>query len=252
MRKNRRSRDNFIYGINPVFEALRAGKRRCREILISSGKNNPRFVEIRRLALDMGVPVVDAPAGEMRGLINGGVHQGVVAKVDSFPFSDVNAMYDVAAGVDGGGVIVALDGITDPQNFGAVIRTAYLLGVSGIIIPTDNSSAVTSTVVKASSGSTEYLDIAEVVNLGREIEDLKRRGFWSICADGNTDDNLYNRNFAGDKIVVVMGAEGRGVRQGIMNKCDFIISIPMKGKISSYNVSSAAAIIISEIMRQKM
>lgn len=241
----------FIYGINPVREVLHSGKRRCFEIIIAKGKEDGRVSSIRKEAGSRGVPVKQVDKSELDRMASGKRHQGVAANVAPFSFSDISEVVDKALSGGKTGFIVVLDGVTDPQNLGAIIRSAYLLGVHGLILPCDNSASITSTVVKAAAGATEYLSISQVTNIVREIEKMKERGFWITGADGSSGDSIYLHDFAKENTVLVLGSEGKGMRRLVKEKCDFLLSVPMRGLVQSYNISAAAAIIMAEIARQR-
>ncbi len=241
----------IISGTHAVLELLRAGKRRCYEIYIAEKRKEKITEEIEQAAQKKGVKVKKVTHEEMAGLSSVEKHQGIAAKCDPFVFSELGDVMGLARAVTNKGLIVVLDGITDPQNLGALIRTAHLCGVNGVILPKDNSAPVSPTVTKASSGATEYLPIVQVTNIASTLKELKDAGFWVAGAAGESAKNVYLFDFTGNNYVLVLGAEGKGIRRLVRENCDFLLSIPMFGKIESYNVSVAGAIFMSEIMRQR-
>ncbi len=245
------SKREIIYGINPVCEALRSGKRRCHVVHIAEGKRDVSLKDLLEEIEKTGVQLSYQKRHEIDSLVEGRKHQGVAAEFESFPYVAAREILDIAAGNKSGALILILDGITDPQNLGSIIRTAHLMGVDGVMIPQDKSAEITPTVVKASAGATEYMPVAKITNVVREMEHIKKLGYWIGGASGGEGESLYLHEFKGENTVVVLGSEGSGMRRLVREKCDYLISIPMVGKIDSYNASVAAAIIISEISRQR-
>ena len=243
-------KNEFIFGINPVLEVLRSKKRKCHEIFISDSKKQNALQEIYNLSKSFGVKISNVDKQKISEIAHDPKHQGVAARVDGYPFSSVQEILGSPSEGQGNFIII-LDGISDPHNLGAIIRTAHLLGADGIIIPKDNACDITATVVKSSAGATEYLKIAQVVNLAREIDTLKDSGLWVGGAAGEGADDLYSHDFTNENTVLVIGSEGTGLRQLIRKKCDFLLKIPMKGSIDSFNASVAAALIMGEVARQR-
>lgn len=241
----------IISGKHAVLELLRAGKRRCYEVYIAETKKEKIVEEIEEAAKKNRVKVKHVTLEEIAALSSIEKHQGVAARCDSFAFSPLEEIVRAAKASEGKGLVVVLDGITDPQNLGALIRTAHLCGVNGVILPKDNSAPVSPTVTKASSGAIEYLPIVQVTNIASSLKELKENGFWIVGAVGESDRNVYLFDFTGNNYVLVLGAEGKGIRRLVRENCDFLLSIPMVGRIESYNVSVAGAIFMSEIMRQR-
>lgn len=240
----------IIIGKHAVLELLRAKKRRCYEIYIAEGRKEKIVVQIEEAAKKNRVPVKFVSSDEIASLSTIEKHQGVAAKCDPFVFSTLEEIIGAAKRSDNKGLLVVLDGIMDPQNLGSLIRTAHLCGVHGMILPKDNSAPVSPAATKASSGASEYLPIVQVTNIASTLKELKGSGFWVVGAAGESVQNVYLFDFTGNNYVLVLGAEGRGIRRLVREKCDFLLSIPMVGKIESYNVSVAGAIFMSEIMRQ--
>jgi len=177
------------------------------------------------------------------------VHQGVVAVCRAHRYATVEEVIDHRHKKSKYDLIVLLDNITDPQNLGSIIRTAHCCGVNGVIIPENRAASITSSVSKASAGAVHYLPTAMVVNLANTIDDLKERGFWIYGADASAPMDIRAPDYEGN-IALVMGSEGRGIRPLVRKKCDFLISIPMRGQVASLNVSVAAGVILFEILRK--
>ncbi len=223
-----------LYGFNPVIEALDAGSREFKEIIIS----RERYDEI--LIRAKGIPIVKASSRDLERISGARSHQGVVARVSPYAYSDLE---DAASS----GVILIADTLEDPQNLGSMVRSAYALAGSGIVIAERRSASITPAVVKASAGATEHAKIARVKNLARAIETLKQWGFWLVGMEVNADIPLY-RVPALEKVAIVMGGEATGIRPSIMKKLDMVASVPMKQGFNSLNVSHSAAIALYELV----
>ncbi len=245
------AKTEIIYGVRPVAEALRSGRRALMEIILAAGRGTPEVQAIADEAAARGLAVRQVPRDEIGRLTEAKTHQGVLARVAPYPYVSVEAMQAQQEGGRGTGLVLVLDGITDPQNVGALIRTASLMGVEGVVLPRDNAASITPTVVKASAGATEHMKIAQVTNIVHVIEDLKKKEYWIAGASGSGEKNIYQHDFKGYSIVLVLGSEGKGLRRLVQKKCDFLLSIPMTGNISSYNVSVAGALILGEVVRQR-
>ena len=241
--------DNIIFGINPVSEKLNGSASDILEILVSDGYERSALRQITKSAAQYGLRVVPVAPNVLDGLAGGQRHQGVVAKVAEYsylPFSEL--LQQVSTG-SGAHTVLILDGLTDPRNFGALLRTAEAVGVKHIIIPKDRSVDVTPIVVKASAGAAHHLSVAKVTNLRRAIADLKENGYWLAGLDGASQESIYQRTYP-DRLAIVLGSEGKGMRPLILRECDFLVAIPMLGKISSLNVSVAGAVFLYELLRQ--
>lgn len=217
-------------------EALRAGRPLDR-ILIAKGAGGARIQELVDLARDAGTPVRFEDRGSLQRVAGSAAHQGVVALGAEFHYSD----YDKIA--DTGQMVVVLDGVEDPHNLGAIIRTAHAAGAAAILIPERRAAGLTETVAKAAAGALEHLPVARVTNINRTLENLKKRGYWIYGVDERGAED-YNRVKWNEPAAIVLGAEGKGLHQQVRDGCDVLIRIPMSGKISSLNVSVAAGIIL--------
>jgi 23S rRNA (guanosine2251-2'-O)-methyltransferase len=234
----------IIYGLNPVLEALRAG--RARRIRVA-GRHDQRVQQVLQLAGQERVPVEHVDARELERVSRGGVHQGVVAEVE-----DV-AQYSVAelvAGATGAALIVVLDGIEDPQNFGAILRVADAAGVDGIVRQERHSAALDGAAAKTSAGALAHVKIATVVNIARTLDELKEAGVWTVGLAGEAEQR-YSELDLRLPTALVVGAEGGGLRRLVRERCDVLASIPMRGHVDSLNVSVAAGIVLFEAVRQR-
>lgn len=242
--------DGIIYGINPVLEALRAGRQGLNKIILAEGKAGGPIRLLRRLAREKGVPVQFSPKEALDRLAGTGHHQGVLGFTAASLYSPWEDLLDRVRSARGKAIVLILDSIEDPQNLGSLIRTAESCGVRGVILPKDRAAGITPAVVKASAGAVAHLPIIRVTNLANTLGDLKKEGFWIVGADSRAERPLYEMRFDMN-VGLVIGGEGRGIRPLVLKKCDFVISIPMKGKISSLNAAVAGAVILFEIMRQQ-
>jgi len=235
----------IVYGINPVLEALRAGRATAVRV---GHRGGGRVHEILTLASERGVKVQRVDGQLLDRLARGGVHQGVVADVD-----DATVDYSVAELVrnaSGPALIVVLDGVEDPHNLGAILRTADAAGVHGVVVQTRRSASLGGTAAKASAGAVAHVKIAQVVNIARALDELKEIGVWTVGLADDADTNYDAIDFTVPSAVVV-GAEGSGLRRLVREKCDFTARIPMQGHVSSLNVSVATGVVLFEAVRQR-
>jgi 23S rRNA (guanosine2251-2'-O)-methyltransferase len=238
----------IIFGIHAVEEALSARQRAFDYVAISAGRGDVRIRRIEQLCRSTGVPVRAMSREQLGRLARAANHQGVVAVTAEKQYDSVE---DVLARKRGQyAFVLLLDGIEDPHNLGAIIRTGEGAGADGIILPERRAVGVTATVVKASAGASEYLPIARVTNAARALEELKQRNLWTIGLD-ERGDKLYDQLDYKMDCALVLGAEGHGLHEQIRKKCDFLVKIPMLGKVPSLNVSVAAAVVMYEIARQR-
>jgi 23S rRNA (guanosine2251-2'-O)-methyltransferase len=233
----------IIYGINPVLEALRAGRVTALRVSDRGG----RLREVTALARDRGVRITRVPGDVLDRQSRGGVHQGVVAEIEEQPSWDVEALVRAARGVP---LLVVLDGIEDPHNLGAILRTADAAGADGVVIQSRRAAALGGAAAKASAGAVAHVRIAEVVNVARAIEELKGAGVWVVGLAGGADMSYDRVDFTVPSAIVV-GAEGAGLRRLVRERCDFLASIPMRGQVGSLNVSVAAGVALFEAVRQR-
>jgi len=232
----------IIYGLHPVLEALRAGT--VSRLRIAE-RSDDRARAVLDLATVEGVRVEHVPADVLDRLAPGARHQGVVADIDG---PREVGLRDLAAGP--APLIVVLDGIEDPQNMGAILRTADAAGVNGVVVQTRRAAARGGAAAKASAGALSHVRIAEVVNVARAIEELKELGVWSVGLAGEAHQSYDQVDLTGPT-ALVMGAEGAGLRRLVRETCDFLVSIPMRGHVGSLNVSVAAGVALFEAVRQR-
>jgi 23S rRNA (guanosine2251-2'-O)-methyltransferase len=234
----------IIYGINPVLEALRAG--RVRSVRVS-GRADQRVQEVLRLAGAHGAKVMRVDAADLDRAARGGVHQGVVAELGDAPEYDVA---DLVRGASGAPLIVVLDGVEDPHNFGAILRVADAAGVDGVVRQTRRSASVDGVAAKASAGAIAHVRMATVVNIARAVDELKGANVWTVGLAGDADE-CYSDIDLTLPTALVLGAEGEGLRRLVRETCDRTVRIPMGGHVASLNVSVAAGIVLFEAVRQR-
>ena len=243
--------DNIIYGRNPVLEALKSGREIEKLLMLKNSEGSAKKIEA--MARDLKIPIqyVDKAALDRVALNPEGVgnHQGVAIYTSASRYYEVDDLLAAAEAKGEAPFLVLLDGVEDPHNLGAILRTADGAGVHGVIIPKRRASGLTETVAKASAGAIEYVPTAKVSNLAQTIDQLKEKGLWIAACD--MDGTVYHKADLTGPIAIVIGGEGQGVGRLIREKCDYVISIPMKGKISSLNASNAAAVLLYEIDRQR-
>ncbi len=238
---------SIIIGRNPVLEALAAG-RTIEKLIIGKGAEGS-VKKILGIAKDRGITVTFAEKNTLDRIAGSGVHQGVAAYVSAHEYSELEDLFQAAMQSGEDPFFVILDGIEDPHNLGAVLRTADAAGAHGVIIPKRRSAGLTETVAKASAGAIEYVPVVKVTNIAQTIDTLKERGLWIAACD--MGDNIYCKTNLKGPLAIVIGSEGFGIGKLIKEKCDFVVSIPMKGRITSLNASNAAAILLYEVRRQR-
>lgn len=238
--------DAVIYGVHPVLETIRAGKRRVEELFWTGGSSSER--EVAELIRDARFPVKRVSAQDIRSVTGSQYHQGIAARVGPFPYVDVEDIVSKRAGLSG--PVVVLDEIQDPGNLGNILRSVECLGAAAVILPKDRAVAVTPAVEKAAAGASAYVAVARATNLARVVEQLKDSGFWVFAAEAHVGSTCYETDLTGTP-AFVLGSEGKGIRRLVREKCDQGISIPMRGRIDSLNVSQTAAILLAEALRQR-
>lgn len=240
---------DFIAGRNPVLEALKSGGP-IHKIFVAKGAGKGSVLEILARAKERRIPVREVERSYLDTLVSEGNHQSVVASIPAREYVDLDDIMDNARQKGQDPFILVLDELEDPHNLGAILRTADAVGVHGLVIPKHRAVGLTSTVAKASSGAIEYVPVARVSNLVQSVEKMKEQGCWVVGADPEGDLMWENKNLNGP-LVCVIGSEGKGISRLLKEKCDFLVSIPMKGQVSSLNASVATAVLCYEIMRQK-
>jgi 23S rRNA (guanosine2251-2'-O)-methyltransferase len=233
----------IVYGANPVIEAIRSHPARVRYVAVVKDQG-ARMQKLLAEAKEAGVTIRMVTTNEIVRLAGRGVHNGVVAEISEGSYAD---FHDTVMKEETKFVLI-LDGITDPQNFGAILRVADGFSVDLVVIPEHESVSLTPAAVKASAGASQWVLVSEVTNLARAIELLKEQGYWVYAAAAGGD-RLDTIDFSG-KVAVVVGNEGKGVRKNVLEHCDRTVSIPMFGHVDSFNVASAAAVVCYEVVRQ--
>ena len=234
----------IIYGINPVLEALRAG--RVRELRVGE-RADDRLKQLLALADAGGVPVRRVPSDTLDRESRRGVHQGVVAAIEE---ADDYSIEEIVSGASAAPLVVVLDGIEDPHNLGAILRTADAAGVDGVVIQSRRAASRGGVAAKASAGALAHVKIAEVVNIARAVDELKEAGVWTVGLAAEAPDS-YNAIDLTLPTALVLGAEGAGLRRLVRERCDRLASIPMRGYVGSLNVSVAAGVVLFEAVRQR-
>ncbi len=241
--------ESMIEGRNPVIEAIRAG-REIEKILVQDGLKDGPVLTIKREAAKREIPIRYMDKERLDQISEIGKHQGVIAYVSAYAYAELDDLFEKAKEKGEDPFFILLDGIEDPHNLGAIIRTANLSGAHGVIIPKNRAASLTATVARTSAGALNYTPVVQVTNLTRTIEDLKKRGLWFVCADMNGT-VMYNLNLTGP-LGLVIGNEGEGVSRLVREACDMKAAIPMKGDIDSLNASVAAGILAYEVVRQRI
>lgn len=245
---------NIIFGVLPILEALRAETRRIEKIIAADGAQEKRLAEILRLAREKGVPFQKTARENLSKFVESGAnHQGIIAFVASADYYPTGKLLDeIYRKIETGEkpLIVVLDGVEDPRNFGAILRTIECAGADGVFIPERRAVGLTETVAKSSAGAAEYVKVAKVTNLNRLIDELKEHNIWVVGASGEAETDYTDWDFS-VACALILGGEGKGLHRLTAEKCDALIKIPMRGRIKSLNVSVAAGVILYEAIRQR-
>jgi 23S rRNA (guanosine2251-2'-O)-methyltransferase len=240
----------FVYGVNPVLEALRAHPDDVVRVLVErsrEGRRSQGADRVAEAAAGMGVRVDEVPHGDLAHRSRSGVHQGVGAELAGFRYAELEELIGAA---EGPAFLLLLDGVTDPQNLGALVRSAHALGVDGVVIPKDRAAGVTPAAFKAAAGALEHCRLARVTNLSRALEQMKERGIWTVALAADAEQDLGAIDLTAPT-ALVLGSEGSGVRPLVRKTCDHVARIPMSGRVGSLNVAAAGAIALYEISRQR-
>jgi 23S rRNA (guanosine2251-2'-O)-methyltransferase len=239
---------NLIYGINPVTEALKAHGRALEWVGVTKERHDLRLQRVIEECRKLGVSVRFMTRVEIERMTRDAAHQGVMAVSSAKRYNDLDDLLAAKRGEHS--LIVVLDGIEDPHNLGAILRTADAAGVDGVVIPERRAAGVTGTVAKVSAGASEHLPVAKVTNISRTLDELKEKNLWTVGLDERGTQSYDSLDYKMD-CAIVLGAEGKGMHDLVRRKCDFLISIPMLGRVPSLNVSVAAAVVLYEIVRQR-
>lgn len=239
-------RENVIVGRNPVTEALKSG-REIDKLMVSSEDGSMK--KILALAGERRIPVMKVEKSAIERVASGQIHQGVAAFVSAYEYAELEDIFSLAEKRGEDPFIIILDNLEDPHNLGAIMRTAECAGAHGIIIPKRRACGLTDVVAKASAGAVEYMPCVKVTNIAQTIDALKEKGVWVAACDMGGQE-YYKADLKG-KIAVVIGSEGFGISRLVKEKCDFVVSMPMVGRINSLNASNAAAVILYEVRKQR-
>lgn len=248
-KKEEKKYDDQVEGRNSVLELLESGKD-INKIFITKGERHGSINKIIAIAKERRVIIVEKDKRKMEEMAQTQNYQGVIAIVPPFEYCQIDEILEGAKNKNEEPFVLILDGIEDPHNLGSIIRTAETAGVHGIILPKRRAAAVNSTVNKTSAGAVEYMKIARVTNISDSIERLKKEGLWICGTDINTDKYYYNQDLTGP-LGIVIGNEGNGMSDKVRKNCDFLVKIPMKGKVTSLNASVSAGIIVYEAVKQR-
>jgi 23S rRNA (guanosine2251-2'-O)-methyltransferase len=241
----------IVYGVNPVRELLRAGGEGLAELwLADGGARGPALGDLERLGRAAGAKVRHAPRPKLDRLAGTDHHQGVVAVVADFRYAELEDLLSAAQASGRPALLVVLDGVEDPHNLGAIIRSAHALGAHGVVIPRDRAVGVTPAVAKASAGAIERCPVARVTNVSKALEALKEAGVWSVALAADAEKPLSALDLRGPT-ALVLGSEGEGIRSLVRRTCDLAASIPMMGDFESLSVSASAAVALYETARQR-
>jgi 23S rRNA (guanosine2251-2'-O)-methyltransferase len=238
-----------IAGRNPVMEALKAG-RPINKIYIAKNSRPGSFIEITKLAKSQGIIIQEVEPGKLDTLVPGVRHQGIVAMAAAKEYVELDELLADIAAKQETPLLVLLDELEDPHNFGAILRTCDAVGAHGVLIPKRRGVSLTSTVARTSAGAVEYMPVARIGNIGQTLEKLKKLGYWVVGADMDGERFYYESDLKGP-LVVVLGNEGAGISRLVKEHCDFLVQIPMRGQVNSLNVSVAGSILLYEILRQR-
>ncbi len=236
-----------IGGVNPVLEALRARGDAVLRIYVARGRSGSAWDELSTLAKAHGVRVERVERARLDRLYQSRNHQGVVAQVGPYRYFSLEDVLEPAVGPRA--MVLVLDGIQDPMNLGALIRSAEAAGASGLILPRERAAPLNQTAVKASAGAAEYLPVARVVNLSQALDKLKKEGFWVLGLDAEAPKGLYDQDLP-SRLALVIGGEGRGIRRLVKENCDSLAALPRLGRVNSLNASVAGALAMFEFVRQ--
>jgi 23S rRNA (guanosine2251-2'-O)-methyltransferase len=239
----------ILYGIQPVKEAFKAQRRKFYEIYVTKERNQKRLGNLTDLPDMADIPVKEVKTDRLKNITGTDFHQGIGAKVSEYPLTPFDDVLD-SIGYEGKDFLLLLDNVVDPQNLGALVRTALCVGAGAVIITKDRSASPTSAVSKASAGALEHITLSRVTNMVNTIEEMKRKGLWIAGLDAEADKHLYDCDFR-SPVALVIGGEEKGIRPLVKSKCDFLVSIPQKKGVSSLNASAAGAVVMYEVLRQR-
>lgn len=238
---------NILIGRNPVMEALKSGRSITKITMLSGPEGSLKVIAAK--AKDAGVPLHFAKRAALDRMSGGENHQGVIADIPAYEYAETEDILELAESRGEDPFVIVLDNIEDPHNLGAIIRSAECAGAHGVIIPKRRSAGITETAAKSSAGAVEYVPCARVSNIAQELDKLKSKGIWIAACDMDGDN--YTKADLTGPIALVIGNEGSGISRLVREKCDFVVSLPLRGKIDSLNASNAAAVLMYEVRRQR-
>jgi 23S rRNA (guanosine2251-2'-O)-methyltransferase len=242
-----------VFGVQPVLEALRAGVRPIERLTLAEGAHESRLREILEIARYADIPVRRVPRAELQRLAVGANHQGIVATIAAAHYTHADELLDALAvrvGTNDPPLAVVLDGVEDPRNLGAVIRTLECAGAHGVFVPERRASGLTETVAKSAAGALEYVPVARAANVVRLLEELKGRGVWTVGTSADAERDYTEWDWT-QPSAILLGGEGEGLRRLVRERCDVLVRIPLLGRIESLNVSVAAGVVLYEAVRQR-
>ena len=237
----------LIFGVNPVKESLQ-GTRTAYALYVQVSASDHRVEKIIKLAEQRGVAVHRREKNDLTRMCASSHHQGIALEVEPFRYADLDDLTDAIAKSAAPGFLLVLDGIQDPHNLGALIRSAACAGANGVVIPRDRACGITAAAEKSSAGAVEFLPVAQVVNIAKTLESLKKSGYWIYGLSGEVSRSVYSEKFSGHSVLVI-GGEGEGIRPLVRRQCDVVVSIPHYGGVSSLNASVAGGIALFEMAR---
>jgi 23S rRNA (guanosine2251-2'-O)-methyltransferase len=240
----------ILYGYHPVREALRANRRNIHTLYIGRDSSGNRSDAISTLAASSHIPVERVTADALRSMSRTDHHQDVCARVSAYPLVTMEDLLDAHPGGSEPPFFLVIDSVLDPQNLGALIRSALAVGVLGVLTPKDRSAPPTASVSKASAGALEHILLARVTNLSRALDALRQRGLWIFGLEGTADQEIYGADLTGP-VALVVGGEEKGIRPLVKQHCDLLVSIPQAGPLDSLNASVAGAVALYEVLRQR-
>jgi 23S rRNA (guanosine2251-2'-O)-methyltransferase len=243
-------KDNWIAGINAVASALEHDLEHVREVLMEAGAKNPRLTEIEETARRRDVSVRRIPLQSLEGIAGGLRHQGVIARYEAAKPTDERELPALVEAAGGKALVLVLDGVQDPHNLGACLRSAAAAGVTAVVIPKDKAAPINATVRKTSAGAADRIPVVSVTNLARTLRALQEMGVWIYGLDGSATQAIHGIDFTGN-VALVMGGEGEGMRRLTREHCDGLVKIPMPGEMESLNVSVATGVALFEVVRQR-
>jgi 23S rRNA (guanosine2251-2'-O)-methyltransferase len=256
MRSRKKSKESqeekvhLIPGLHSVKETLLSSHANIAEIWVSKGKNSSRVKEILNIADEKKIPVLFKEASVLDHIMPGTTHQGIVALARGFTYTGLDEIINDSLNYAGNALLIAADHVTDEGNLGAIIRSLVFFGAHGLILPKDRSANISQNVMKRSSGAHIHLPVAKVVNLPRTLDTLNKKGLWIIGTAVETAESIYQFDWKRD-LVLVIGSEDKGLSKSVRNKCHQLVTIPPAGNMDALNVSVAAGVILSEIVRQR-